>query len=180
MFKFLTTICFVSTLCFCQAQTKTTVIPGENFILINGNIFHNVKILLKPNASGYDNLWFDSGTQKFTDINMLSNYDGRKVNFQLRVPGQAGSYTIEDNRNGTGSQKNDNSCYLLVGEKDAYGDGFQGQTGHVKVTITHYDAVGGLIEGNFTGTLSADWKDKNDISISGNFSFIREKDKKGF
>jgi hypothetical protein len=181
-FKFLLTISFISAFCLCNAQTKTAIKTGENFILLDGNSFHNAKILLKPNASGYDNLWFDSGKQKFTDINMLGNYDGRKVNFQLRFPGQTGTYTIENNRNDTGSQNNDNACYLLMSDKDTYGDsaGFGGQTGSVKVTITRYDSVGGLIEGNFTGTLSTDWKDKNELSISGNFSFIRGKDKKSF
>src|ERR1035437_2042025 len=126
-YKFLLTICFISLFCFCNAQTKTAVKTGENIILLDGESFHNANILLKPNASGYDNLWFDSGTQKFTDINLLGKYDGRTVNFQLRFPGQLGTYTIEDNRNSTGSQTNDNSCYLMVGDKDTYGDGFEGQ-----------------------------------------------------
>ena len=163
-----------------QCPNKNAIKTGENFILVNGNNFHDAKIMLRPNASGYDNLWFDSGKQKFTDINMLGTYDGRKVNFQLRFPGQSGTHTIEDNRNSTGSQKNDNNCYLIVGDKDTYGDGFGGQTGSVKVTITRYEAIGGLIEGNFTGTLSTDWNNKNELSISGSFSFIRGKDKKSF
>jgi hypothetical protein len=82
----------------CNALPKTLVKTGENFILLNGERFHNEKIILNPNKSGADNLWFDNGKRKFTDINLIGKYDGHSVNFQLRFPGKTGNYVIEDNR----------------------------------------------------------------------------------
>lgn len=54
-----------------------------------------------------------------------------------------------------------------------------GETGFVKVIFTRYDNVGGLIEGSFAGTLVTDTRKNATISISGNFSMIRDKDRKG-
>jgi hypothetical protein len=164
---------------YAGAQPKIAVKTGENAITLSGERFHSEKIMLKPNGEPYDNLWFDNGTQRFTDINLIGKYDDRYVNFQLRFPGQIGTYTIEDNRNDTGSQNNNNNCYLTVGDKGTSGDGMGGQPGSVKVIVTRYDSVGGLIEGTFTGAL-IEGRNNNTITISGNFSFIRQKNRKGF
>ena len=157
---------------------KTIVKTGENSITLNGERFHHEKIMLKPHATGYDNLWFDNGKQKFTDIDLIGKYDDRFVDFQLRFPGQNGAYTIEDNRNAGGSQNNDNNCSFLMKDKDTYGDGLGAEPGSVKVIVTRYDKAGGLIEGTIDGTLMTGIRNNIAITISGKFSFIREKDSK--
>lgn len=175
LFGFFNTITFTIT-----AQPKKVVRTGENFILLNGDRFHNEKIKLEPNNTGYDNLWFNNGKQKFTDIDLVGKFDGRSVDFQLRFPGQTGTFIIEDNKAATGSQRNDLDCYLIMSDKDTYGDGLKAQTGSVKVEITKYDAVGGLIEGTFTGTLDNGKRSDNIITVSGKFSVVRDKDKTRF
>jgi hypothetical protein len=162
------------------AQKKLPVKTGENFITLDGERFHNEKLVLSPHLTGYDNLWFDNGKQKFTDIDLVGKYDGRAVDFQLRFPGQLGTYTIEDNKTSTGSQRNDDDCYLLMKDKDVFGDGLGAQPGSIKVIVTRYDNVGGLVEGNISGKLASGDGTKNNISISGSFSFVREKDRKSF
>ena len=162
------------------AQTGTTLKNGESVLTVDGERFHNDKIIFRPNDTGYDNMWFDNGKQKFTDINLVGNYDGHSVNFQFRFPGQKGTYTIEDNRNDTGSQNNDNNCYFLMSDKDGFGDGLGGQTGSVKVTVTRFDNPGGLIEGSITGFLVTGNDSNPSITISGNFSVIRGRDRKSF
>ena len=156
---------------------KTVVKTGENFITLNGERFHNEKIILKPHLTGYDNEWNEYGKEKFTDINLIGKYHDRYLEFQLTVPGQIGTYTIEDNRNAGGSQNNDNNCRLLIDDKITYTESLDGETGSVKVIVTRYDKVGGLIEGNFTGTLVTDTKKNTTISISGKFSVIRNKNR---
>ena len=162
------------------AQKNPSVKTGENFITLDGERFHNEKIILTPNAGGADNMWFDNGKQKFTDINLVGKYDGRSVNFQFRFPGKTGAYTIEDNRNPSGSQNNDNNCCLLMTDKDTNGDGLGAETGSVKIVVTLYDKVGGSIEGNINGTLMAGIRNNIPINIAGYFSVIHDKDRKGF
>ena len=174
-------LCLIFTGSFCRAQqSKAVVKTGENTITLNGERFHNEKIILKPINTGADNLWFDNGKQKFTDINLVGKYDDRSVNFQLRFPGQTGVYTIENNRTSTGSQSNDNNCYLLMTDKDTYGDAPGGVPGSVTVTVTRYDKPGGLLEGAISGELMTGNRNNIPISISGNFSVVRAKDSKGF
>ena len=165
---------------YAAAQPGAALKNGENNLTVDGERFHKDKIMFRPNDTGYDNMWFDNGKQKFTDINLVGNYDGHSVNFQFRFPGQKGTYTIEDNRNDTGSQNNDNNCYFRMGDKDAYGDGMGGQTGSVKVVVTRFDNPGGLIEGSIAGSLVTGDGGNHSISISGNFSVIRGKDRKSF
>ncbi len=153
---------------------------GENFIILTGERFKNEKIVLTPHATGYDNLWFDNGKQKFTDIDLIGKYDDRFVDFQLRFPGKDSSYIIENNRTSTGSQKNDDNCLLLMKDKDTYGDGLGADPGSVKVIVTRYDKVGGLIEGSIDGILMTGARNNTILKISGKFSVIRDKDKKGF
>lgn len=166
---------------YAGAQPKIAVKTGENAITLSGERFHSEKIMLKPHIGAYSNNWFDNGTERFTSIDLIGKYDDRSVNFQLRFPGQIGTYTIEDNRNAGGSQNNNNNCYLIMGDKETSGDGMGegGQPGSVKVIVTRYDSVGGLIEGTFTGALIGG-RTNTTITISGNFSFIRQKNSKGF
>lgn len=152
---------------------------SDNFILLKDGPLPG-KIILIPNYTGYNNLWFSNSKQHYTDIDLTGNYNGRTVSFQLRFPGQSGQYTIADNRNQTGSQNNDNSCYLLISDKDTYGDGLNAQPGHVMVTVTRYDPAGGHIEGTFTGDLIYNSRDNKAIAVSGKFSVVRAKDKKSF
>ena len=65
---------------------KTVVKTGENFITLNGERFHNEKIILKPHLTGYDNDWNEYGKEKFTDINLTCKYHDRYLEFQLRFP----------------------------------------------------------------------------------------------
>ena len=161
-----------------NAQPKPTVKTGENTITLTGERFHHETIALTACETGADNLWFDSGKQKFTDIYLAGKYDGRRISILFRVPGQKGTYTIENNRNEGGSQNNDNNCYLTLADKDG-SDGTGGQPGSLVVTFTTYDKVGGLIEGTINGTLIGGQNDVP-ITVSGKFSIIRNNDRKGF
>ncbi len=180
MIRYILCLPFVLVSLFVNAQHTVPAKPGENFITLTGDRFKNEKIILTPHATGYNNLWFDNGKDKFTDIDLIGKYDGRSVDFQLRFPGKDSTYIIENNRTSTGSQQNDNNCLFLMNDKDTYGDGMGADPGSLKVIVTRYDKVGGLIEGSIDGILNTGARNNSVLKISGKFSVIRDKDKKAF
>lgn len=153
---------------------------ADNVLVLDGERFHKtvVKFTAVKDADYEAFLFLDKyghGKTKSTRFDLHGTADGRPIEFQLSfqlyAPGTIEVVPLPDHPNDPA-----HFAMLIEPDKDTYGDGLQAKLGSMKVTVTKYEAVGGLIEGTVDGVLDTGGRADHDIHVTGHFSLRRQKD----
>ena len=140
-----------------------------NYITITNLQFGTARIHLLPDRVGSTNLYFDNGKTHYTDVRLLGTYDDRTIEFEIKVPGQAGTYAINNDQASV-----NNTVSLMIGNKYQMDDGGVYKPKNVTVVLTHFDVPGGTIGGTIAGVLTK--QDGSDpLNVSAEFSVPRGK-----
>ena len=140
--------------------------PGENSFTITGDGYNNVN--KKLNLRSYpQSASIFSSSESMTYLSAFDMSD--TLRFSVFFSGKAVGKAAADDKLGVFIQ-------VKTGSKTInYMAGFELEGTSLEINVTRYDAVGGLVEGTFKGTLIGD--NGNKITISnGKFSVIRYPD----
>ena len=153
---------------------------APNYLIVDGERFHaDTIIFASKDCSAM--WWPDRGNQgraQSTHIRMLGKLNDAPVVFELNFPAhEAGTFDLT---HGEGDAYTlSHLAMLSQSDVKTYGDGARATLRRLTVTISRYDAVGGLIRGQVDGLLfmtsNAPYREI-DIHVTGRFSITRSAD----
>jgi hypothetical protein len=136
-----------------NAQNKSIVLAGENYLILNGGKFNNKKFVFTK----ADGDWFATTSDAHASLLLYSSFDTRELQFNVEWDGKNESHLINDVIRHDG--KRTGEFTITAPDKDVYGDGLniypsdnKGVPEEVKITVVAIDELN--VQAKISGTVS--------------------------
>ncbi len=156
-------------------NSKPTAHAHANEIVIDGEPFHHDRVVFA--SKDCSAVWFtdtiNNGKASSTRLTMHGTLNQRDIQLQLSWPSNKPG-TIEIAPGDDDSWNLSHWAILVLADGPTYGSGLQAKLQSLTITVSQYDAPGGLIQGTFAGAL------QKGLRVEGSFSIKRGADIKSY